>query len=192
MAHTFHLLSVLVLHELTMVASSQESVARSSRFAFLVACLHIVSPAGIFLSAPYAESPFSFLVFLGYYFYAKALVDGQLKHFRSRRGMYMLYSGIIFGVATTFRGNGLINGLTFVCEAISSIDRIQRSPDIRSNHLALIAVIISGSLMAVIAGFPQYLAYSEYCYGDSEGGGLRPWCSSWVPSIYAWVQKEYW
>ncbi len=65
-AHVSHLLSVVVLYRLGKL------VWADGRLAFLAASLHIFSPAGLFLSAPYAESTFSLLSFVGFYILALA------------------------------------------------------------------------------------------------------------------------
>lgn len=145
----------------------------------------------MFLSAPYAESSFSFLNFTGYYFYAKAM----LKHGEGRSGQrdfLILLSGVVFGAATTFRGNGLLSGLLLVWDALSRGTRILRSIDIISNIRRLMIISMSGLLMACIAVMPQYLAYGEYCVRGSVDNDRRPWCSHWPPSIFTWVQRQYW
>ena len=191
LAHVFHLLSVLMLHELTLTVCLKSTTTKVSSFCVLVASLHIISPAGIFLSAPYAESPFSFLSFTGFYLYAKAMLkhaDGK----QSQRDLLVLISGFVFGIATTFRGNGLFSGLLFVWDALACGTRILRSTDAASNFRSLLSVLISGLSMACIAVLPQYLAYAEYCVRESADSNIRPWCSNWPPSIYAWVQAKYW
>ena len=180
-----------MLHELTLTVCLKSTTTRVSSFGVLAASLHIISPAGIFLSAPYAESSFSFLNFTGFYLYAKAM----LKHAegkQNQRDLLTLFSGFVFGIATTFRGNGLFSGLLFVWDALACGTRILRSTDPASNFRSLINVSMSGFSMACIAILPQYLAYTEYCVRESADSNTRPWCSKWPPSIYAWVQGEYW
>ena len=191
LAHVFHLLSVLMLYELTLIARLKPTTTRDSAFCLLTASLHIISPAGMFLSAPYAESPFSFLNFAGYYFYAQAV----LKHGEGREGqrdLLVLLSGVVFGIATTFRGNGLLSGLLLVWDALSCGTRILRWTDTASDIRHLLTVSMSGLLMACIAITPQYLAYGEYCVRKTAYSDKRPWCAYWPPSIYAWVQRHYW
>ena len=191
LAHVFHLSSVLMLHELTLTMYVKSTRTRVASFCVLTASLHIISPAGIFLSAPYAESPFSFLNFAGYYLYAKAM----LKHGEGKEGqrdLLALLSGVVFGIATTFRGNGLFSGLLLVWDALSSGTKILRSIDNASNIRRLLTVSMSGLLMACVAVVPQYLAYREYCLYGSADTDRRPWCSSWPPSIYTGVQRQYW
>lgn len=145
----------------------------------------------MFLSAPYAESSFSFLNFAGYYLYAKAM----LKHGEGKENQsdpLALLAGVVFGIATTFRGNGLFSGLLLVWDALACGARILRFTDVASNVRHLLTVSISGLLMACIAIVPQYLAYNEYCVLGGIDSDKRPWCSSWPPSIYTGVQRQYW
>lgn len=181
-----------MLHELTMAACLTESKVKRSRMALVTASLHIVGPAGMFLSAPYAESLFSFLNFFGFWLYSKTLIRDRSEMSGIIRGVLMLFTGINFGVATTVRGNGLLSGLILVYDAVRSVSLILCSCDSKHNIQVLISVCLSGGLMACIATLPQYLAYSEYCHAGSTGEDGRPWCSQLIPSIYAWVQKEYW
>lgn len=180
-----------MLHELTLTVCLESRTTRISSFCLLAASLHIISPAGMFLSAPYSESSFSFLNFSGYYLYAKAM----LKHSEDKvnqRDSLALLSGVVFGIATTFRGNGLFSGLVLIWDALACGTRILRSINIASTVRQLLIVSISGLLMACIAIVPQYLAYDNYCVRGSADIDKRPWCSYWPPSIYTWVQRHYW
>lgn len=190
-SHAFHLLSVLMLHELTLVVYPTLSASKRSKIALLAASLHVTSPAGMFLSAPYAESCFSFLNFTGFYVYAKTLRTHR-KDQAVWRDIFILFSGLIFGLATTFRGNGLFSGLVLIYDAIDCMARILQSAEIRQHIRRLFIVCVSGILMALITILPQFMAYNVYCSSSSADTLVRPWCSDWIPSIYAWVQREYW
>lgn len=159
--------------------------------AVVAASLHIISPAGMFLSAPYAESSFSFLNFFGFYCYAQTL-KGNSNIAGIRADILVVVSGLAFGVATTFRRNGLLSGLILVYDAIISTTVVLRYRNVKSSIRRLFVTCISGTLMACIAAIPQYLAYNEYCSGWDINERARPWCSGWIPSIYEWVQQEYW
>lgn len=180
-----------MLHELTLTVYLRSTTTRISSISVLAASLHIIAPAGMFLSAPYAESSFSFLNFAGYYLYAKAM----LKHgegSKTQRDCLLLLCGVAFGIATTCRVNGLFSGLLLVWDALACSTRILQSTDIATNVRHLLIVSIAGLLMACIAMVPQYLAYDEYCVRGSAETDKRPWCSFWPPSIYTWVQRQYW
>ena len=180
-----------MLHELTLVVYPTLSASKRSKLALLAATLHIISPAGMFLSAPYAESCFSFLNFTGFYVYTNTLGSHRQNHV-IWRDVSIVFAGLVFGLATTFRANGLFSGLVLVHDALYCVIKILESAEIGKNFRRLLVVCISGVLMALIAGLPQYLAYREYCSSKSADGPVRPWCLNWVPSIYAWVQKEHW
>ena len=180
-----------MLHELTLVVYPTLLASKRSKLALLAASLHIISPAGMFLSAPYAESCFSFLNFTGFYVYTNTVGSHDQNHV-IWRDVSIVFAGLVFGLATTFRGNGLFSGLVLIHDALYCVIKILRSAEIVKNFRRLLVVCISGILMALIAGLPQYLAYKEYCGSESAYGLVRPWCLNWVPSIFAWVQKEYW
>lgn len=99
----------------------------------------------------------------------------------------MLLSGILFGVATTIRGNGLLSGLLYGLEGFKEIIE-STNPRFRQ----LSSIVLGGSLMAFYAMLPQFLAYSDFCVNVIPSEKRRPWCSHQIPSIYTWVQSHYW
>lgn len=99
----------------------------------------------------------------------------------------MLLSGILFGVATTIRGNGLLSGLLYGLEGVQEL-RESTKPRFRR----LSPIVLGGCLMAVFAVLPHFLAYSDFCVNVKQSKERRPWCSHQIPSIYAWVQSHYW
>jgi phosphatidylinositol glycan class V len=183
-AHLSHLLSTTMLFKLTATVFPTRNV----RFAFVAAALHIVSPAGLFLSAPYAESSCAMLSFAGSLLFVKSLTAKKQKTLRG--GILVLLAGIVFGVATTFRSNGILNGLLLLEEAIRILWCLQYSFDFASFR-RLVFTGIGG--LCVGSGFflPQYIAYNEYCW-EMDVSTLRPWCGKTVPSIYTFVQEHYW
>ena len=189
MAHISHLLSTLVLYELSLLSLQGLSQPKRSSMALVAACLHIITPAGLFLSAPYAESLFSLTTFLGFYLYGRSFLH-PLKDSGLKCHMLLLSSGLCLGVASTIRGNGLLSGLVFVHEAMLYLWNTLLS-DTSLNEIPFqrfCALILSGTTMGIVAIFPQYLAYLDYCTPLQK----RSWCSDRLPSIYAWVQSHYW
>ncbi|KAI4253399.1 MAG: hypothetical protein LQ352_003718 [Teloschistes flavicans] len=188
-----HLTSVLVLYQLSKLAAARPNSPRGLRIAFVSASLHIISPAGIFLVAPYAESCFSCLNFAGFYLYSLA----SQYHYTQQhltRDVLILTSSIVFGLTTTFRSNGLLSGSLFGLDLLSSC--VGLKSNLQSGHflssLRRIAIlVIAGGLMSLGFLYPQYLAYEEYCM--MPGHEHRPsWCTKRTPSIYTWVQGRYW
>lgn len=188
-----HLLSVLVLYSISKLISETPSSPRSQSFAFISASLHTISPAGLFLSAPYAESSFSLLNFVGFSLYASSL-QAHRGGYSNRRDVLVIASGLAFGLATTFRSNGLLSGLLFCFDIIRSMSTIledMQQKTALSGLRRIIFLVTAGLLVAAGSVFPQYLAYHEYCV-DAQPRHRAPWCTHRVPSIYAWVQSYYW
>ena len=152
----------------------------------LAAILHIISPAGAFLSAPCSESLFSCLNFLGFYLY----ICGR-KSTSVQQNLETVLAGFVIGCATIVRSNGVLNGLPFLYDAALQLFDILRDGSSVKKVRDLSALISGGCLIAVGAAFPQYLAYREYCI-NTVGHERQPWCDFAVPSIYGWVQQHYW
>jgi phosphatidylinositol glycan class V len=184
--HVAHLLSVLVVFALGITLFP----SRPSQFALTAAFLHIISPAGLFLSAPYAESSCALLTFSGVLLFAKSFSsNGQPT---AGHDLLVLLSGISFGISATFRSNGVLNGLLLLGEAFRVLNSLRygfRFTTIRR----LLATGLGG--LSVGGGFllPQYIAWSEYCgQANADVNSLRPWCQETIPSIYSFVQAHYW
>ncbi|KAK8084246.1 GPI mannosyltransferase 2 [Apiospora hydei] len=182
-AHASHLLSVLVLYHLGL------KIGKDPKTSFVAALLHIVSPAGIFLSAPYQESTFALLSFLGYLL----LAHGYLGHSRStRKDAAIVSSGIVFGLATMFRSNGLLSGVSFAVFALAELHRLITTSMSLVNLRRLVALGIGGIAVGMGSLVPQTLAYQTFCTESSVTVTLRPWCQKTLPSIYTFVQEKYW
>lgn len=182
-AHTFHGLSVITLYELTRELTSG---MQSRKLALLAASLHIFSPAGIFLSAPYGESSFAAFNFFGYLLYVRGArhMDQKLSH-----EFQIIAAGLVLGCATMIRSNGLLNGILFLEEAVLAV--ISLPSRTWSPVRRLISAGIAGMFVALGYGVPQLAAYYEFCSG-LEPSHTRPWCNSIPPSIFSFVQSHYW
>ncbi|KOS22696.1 GPI mannosyltransferase 2 [Escovopsis weberi] len=181
-ANLSHLLAVLVLHRLAVVLFGDR------RLAFLASVLHVLSPAGLFLSAPYSESPFAFLSFLGYLLFAEGSRNGPAS---VRRSLALVGAGVAFGLSTTFRSNGLLNGILFAVEALRCVREFVQRPGFGA-LLAGIAPVVGGLCVAAGSVVPQAVAWMRYCNADAADVAPRPWCHRTLPSIYTFVQEEYW
>ena len=188
-SHAAHLCSVLVLFELTKTLFGSHQ--RGQQIAFLSACLHIISPAGIFLSAPYGESLFSCLQFSGLYVYA--LASSQESASAGVKGAFKrVLSGALLSLATLVRSNGLLSGLLFAYDAVEdALVSLWRQGNAQT-LLRLASTMLAGTLIGLAIAWPQYLAYIEYCANASTTAEPRPWCSAFPPGIYAFVQSHYW
>lgn len=172
-----HLLTALVLYKLTLLLS------RSAKIALLSSVLCIISPGGLFLSAPCGESMCSFFSFLG------ALLFALRYQSKTLGGLYVVAAGASFGIATLVRSNALAYGLLFAAETLRTAWQFLQKPSAsRFVHLGLTG--LGGVLVACGSIVPQYMAWRVYC--DAENGLVRPWCSNTLPSIYTFVQDYYW
>lgn len=183
-----HLLSVLVLYRLlTLVLEPQ----RRQIIPFIAAVLHILTPASLFMSAPYAESMFSLLNLAGMLLYAQSQTAAETGMSSIRADFHKLGSGACFAAATLMRSNGLLSGLILLYDVARYVPSVV-SAQLGIHDVRRITVTcLAGSLIALAFLGPQYLAYTEFCDRGS-GTGTRPWCDKTFPSIYSWVQSHYW
>ncbi|KAM3532231.1 hypothetical protein NHJ13051_000217 [Beauveria bassiana] len=185
LAHASHAVAVFALHRLTLLLTGGDA-----RRALLAALLCVVSPAGVFLSAPYAESPYAALSFAGVWVLAAGYEHALGS---ARRSAAVLAAGAVLGLATAVRSNGLANGLLFAVEALRAAGAFVKAPGVRLAVAAGVAGV-GGVLVAMGSAIPQYVAYTIYCGGgEGRAAVMRPpWCERTVPSIYSYVQDVYW
>lgn len=179
-----HLGAVVALYAFVHDAIPSDSAGRQ-HIAFIAACLHTVSPAGLFLSSSCGEGPFAFATFLGIWFYVRAQKNSASSSIHT--ALCTLLAGSCFAVSSLIRSNGLLNGTILLLDAVVHVQRIFVSRS-TARIPQLLSAIVAGSLIAVGFALPQVIAYLEYCTPDAT----RPWCTNVPPSIYSWVQQHYW
>ncbi|KIH91243.1 phosphatidylinositol glycan, class V [Sporothrix brasiliensis 5110] len=184
--HIAHLLAVFALYRL---GCQLWEGAAGRTTAFVAACLHVLSPAGLFLSAPYAESSCALFSFVGY----AAFAAGRTQGLSVKGDALRLLAGAAFGVATLFRSNGLLNGVVFAYEAVHGAITFLQQPSPRLLR-RLVSIGLGGLAVAAGSVVPQAVAYFEFCIEPSgvPGEDRRPWCVQRLPSIYNFVQDHYW
>lgn len=186
-SHIAHYYSVLALYSLSANVFGEET-STQKLICFLSSALHIISPAGAFLSAPYGEPIFSLLNISGYYLYTSSLIaehGGAVL----LRDLQVLTAAVLFAIATVVRSNGILSGFLFAYDAAILVWTILTQGFSPRRVRRLAVLIVGGCVVALSMVVPQFLAYREYCL---DGGDLRPWCSWALPSIYNWVQSFYW
>ncbi|KAF2739612.1 GPI mannosyltransferase 2 [Polyplosphaeria fusca] len=189
-ANACHLASCFILFYL---AKAIVNGPRSKTVPFIATVLHILSPAGLFLCAPYTEAPFSLFNMLGMLLYVQAHNSRKrVATWGFQQDALLVASGLSFAAATLFRSNGLLSGLLFIWDVAQYLPRVRDRQLTLSEVRRLMVTCLAGSLLAVGFVGPQLLAYREYCTATASGPGLRPWCANTVPSIYSWVQSHYW
>ena len=203
LSHICHLLSVLVLYNLSVLVFKEKSNISSRRLAYVSALLHILSPAGSFLSAPYTESLFSFLHFSALYVYTLSLkihahdppnhgVIFSTFPVAAYRDMLLLLAGALMGAATTIRSNGVLSGTIFLFDALLELKALLYKGGRLELIRRLIFLVLGGTCIAIGFAVPQYLAYMDFCVQSNPENELRPWCTLTIPSVYSWVQSYYW
>ena len=159
----------------------------SASLPYVASILHILSPAGLFLSAPYSESLFSCFSFLGYYCFTRAMLKPGTSF---KKDTLYLISASFMALAASARSNGLLNGLLFVHEFLHAFIDIARH-GLSTNKLRYMVVIgICGCVIGLGIVVPQFLAYLDFCSGKAVS--RRSWCEARIPSIYNFVQAYYW
>lgn len=187
-AHAAHGLSVLVLYCLGCAIFSGR---KGRMLAFIAACLHIFSPAGLFLSAPYGESTYALLSFTGYFLFVQSFSPSGAS--TSLKDALIPLAGILCGLATTVRSNGILNGLLFLEEAIRALYSLTGAITF-AKFRRLLAVGVAGICTALGFVVPQYIAYRDFCINYPFTGHDEPsiWCRRTLPSISSFVQDHYW
>ncbi|KAL5621899.1 hypothetical protein BROUX41_005844 [Berkeleyomyces rouxiae] len=182
-----HLYAVHALYALV------ELVARSKKLAYVAALLHVFSPAGIFLAAPYAEAPFAYLAFTGLLHYARGLL---LERGSWGRTKSTLWAGMLLGLATACRSNGLIYGLVFALDLMEGLRGLfgqgadSKAAPVPKLVMSIVAAGLGGVFVGLGSLLPQTAAYFEFC--GNQVFEPREWCTNLVPSIYSFVQGHYW
>lgn len=185
-SHVSHLLSVFMLYGLVQHLPIMSKPQRR-KIAVVAATLHIFSSAGLFLSAPYAESLFSMLNFLGVLIHAGIPYELPLEKYGPSALIRLLLSSVCFGLATTCRSNGVFSGLIYFHHVYMLLHS-------KINIRTILTIAVIGlAAVTILAGMliPQCLAYQDFC-ADTSAAELRPWCSRGLPSVYSWVQEHYW
>lgn len=187
LSHVAHYLSVLALYRLSANIFGHATIPQRL-ICFLSAALHIISPAGAFLSAPYGESIFSFLNFSGFYLYSSSLI-AERNGVTGLRDVHVLTASVLFAIATVVRSNGILSGFLFAYDASMLAWATLTLGPSRHATRRLAVIVLGGCIVALGMIVPQILAYRAYCLQDKD---LRPWCGWTLPSIYSWVQGTYW
>ena len=183
-----HLLSVLVLYRLLVLVLEPQ---RQQIIPFIAAVLHTLTPASLFMCAPYAEAIFSFLNFTGMLFYAQSRAMAETTKSTFGEDLLKIVSGLFFAIAALMRSNGLLSGTIFLYDVARYLPRLMSAQLSVHDARRVIITCVAGVLIAMGFIGPQYFAYVEFCY-RGRGTGIRPWCEKSLPSIYSWVQSHYW
>lgn len=178
-----HFLSAIALYHLSAIVFSDRATPSRRVLPLVAALLHIISPAGLFLSAPYSESLFSLLTTTGYWLYTKSTKSSA----GIGQSFLLLMSAVSLSISCTVRSNGLLHGIPFLIDFILELGQFVRRPGFlavfRITTLGICGLMIAGGLV-----LPQFIAWRQFCLGSSKA----EWCGNTIPSVYFWVQDKYW
>ncbi|GIK03234.1 ER membrane glycoprotein subunit of the GPI transamidase complex-like protein [Aspergillus viridinutans] len=187
LSHIAHYLSVLVLYRLSINIFGGDT-AKQKTLCFLSAALHIISPAGAFLSAPYGEALFSLLSISGFYLYSSSGLDDSTNQ-RLSRDLKLLTAAVLISAATAVRSNGILGGILFAYDALLQLRQILNRGLSWAVVSRLAVIVLGGCVIALGMAVPQYIAFNAFCMTPNAP---RPWCGWTIPSIYRFVQEQYW
>ncbi|KXS17326.1 glycosyltransferase family 76 protein [Gonapodya prolifera JEL478] len=159
-----------------------------------VACiLYCLSPAGIFLSAIYTESPFNCFTLQALNCYSDLLQNVTVAF--PKRLQTAATTVMYLVLATAIRSNGAATaGLLWGWYALMGLGAERReSGTFSAISIVRLALRAFASLILLLLSISpliafQYWATRAMCVGETP----RPWCSDTIPVPYAFVQKFYW
>lgn len=162
--------SVVLLYRLSL------RVTRNAELAYTAALLSIVAPsAGTTLASPTPESFYSLASLVGLLYLETNSIHG------CGWGTVAITS-FWFAVATAFRANGALL-VGYVAFKLIGEARCGRVISAALKLAASTAVCMSANVLF------QVWAYGRFCLDEQT---KRPWCARCVPSVYTFVQSQYW
>ena len=212
--HIAFVAAAVVLYELS------AQVLDNERLALHASVLFCFSPASIFFSAIYTESPFALASFVSMLCFSRADTTGAPSFSSSsalRSWAWFLGGIAAASVATAIRSNGIVLaafGLHVVarrtwiecgCRGNQSEPALCRASGsrlaIRTRVVATVrAVVVAVACTLIAIPFVRFQQYGHdlYCVAKYSGETLllqerRPWCAEeGLSNLYAFVQSEYW
>lgn len=175
-------LSATALHSLSKTMLKNDGVAEAA------ARLYIINPANIFYGSAYTESGFAWAQFAA----GSVLEENTI-----------VFAGILFGVATAFRSNGVLNVIIVLSHISREVFLTLRNRQDQRRHFKAARWIKRGFIALILVVFPHYLfaRFGEARYCPFSIKVKRPWCQnrSWrnlfglIPSpMYSYLQRHYW
>ena len=163
---------------------------RDEALAEAAATLYAMNPANVFYGSAYAEAGFA---------YAQFAAGSLLQENK------VLHSGVVFGVATMFRSNGVLCVVLLLGHAGREMFRLLRDANDETRHRRA-ARHLKRAMIAIALTVAPHYAFAHfgdmrYCNGAVFDGAERPYCrpKSWrnlygyVPSgMYSFIQRHYW
>lgn len=184
-----HLGSCIVLYYLTIQVFKTSKLfnKKAQRLALVTSLAYVISPAGIFMTAPYSESPCAFFSMGALYLREVSINRENFRHSNSSNSLkahwvykvsYLL-SGLLVGLAYGIRINCILLGILFVYDlyefGVKNQDRHDSMFALASGFQLFVSIVIS-----------SWYPYSVFCPARGE------WCHYWIPSLFQYAQSHYW
>ena len=168
------------------------AVLKDQVLAFNAARVFCVSPANIFFSTVYTESPFAACTFA-------ALLLLHLDRF--------YFSAVVFAMGSALRSNGLVNIGFLACHVlVSSLKQIRQGSSSSVKAWSRAALRFTLGALVVLSPFVGFQAFAVWKECDRDGQvtvcgnqeqctlNAEPpsWCQYSIPSAYTHIQAKYW
>lgn len=174
-ANACHFLAAVALFHYTLHVFQNARLFSPVRLATAALVLFVLSPAAMFLTAPYSEAPAALCSFLCLLFREKAF-SLRFGSFRFHPRLYLL-SGVAAAAAFGLRANCLLLGLVYVYDLVFQRKRV-----------CAMWPVFSGLVLGLAFLSAQVYNYYAICSGTARG----EWCTLPLPSLYAYAQSHYW
>ncbi|ORX95224.1 mannosyltransferase [Basidiobolus meristosporus CBS 931.73] len=146
------------------------SIFKKEKFALISALCFCITPSCMFMSSMYTESLFALFSFVGMDLYVH-------KHFWS--------AAVVWALGTSTRSNGITYAGFFIFDLC-----IKNRTKSSRVYMAQVAKAVGLSIVTMLGMMSfQLYGYVSYCVNQNDP---RPWCEYRIPSIYSFVQEEYW
>ncbi len=183
------------LHQLIKnIFHGRPNASKEAGFTVLAFCWN---PAAVHFSVCYSESIFAALTFTA----MAVLYAPKYRRLKFERFTGWI-SAFIFALASLARANGILNAL-FI--AYSGFTRIveecrRQNRSVAKTFGLLLETLLQTALVLAPMCWLQWSYYSTFCLRkNAESSVLHPWCfgsgsilSLGRPSLYSWIQAEYW
>ena len=103
-----------------------------------------------------------------------------------------IISGALIGITSAIRPSAMLFAGLYSLHALALANNArQRGFLTNSNRFVLNIIVLGMATLLSCSGFAylQYAAWTQFC---AKSETTRPWCTNTIPSIYTYVQSEYW
>lgn len=188
-ANICHFLSCVVLYYLSLkiFTSNTLFISRAERIALLSSLFYVISPAGVFLTAPYSESLCSLLCFSALLLRELSMNRSSYNNIYSKTclkpsiiyKLVYIFSGSLISLAFGVRANSLLFGILYLYDFYEFTIRNKSFKD------SVLSILAGSQLMAAFL-FANLFAYKTFCPARGE------WCFERIPSLFSYAQSHYW